>query len=112
MLQAGPVARAQALDDVAALGADGIRAVVRWRDLAPPTRPRGFKPGDPAAYPPARWEPLDDLVRGATARGLFVLLSPSTPIPTWASGCDGPASRRRVCRPDPAEYGAFVRALG
>ncbi len=112
MLQSGPVAQAQALDDVAALGADGIRAVVRWRDIAPATRPAGFKPADPAAYPAGRWEPLDDLVRGAAARGLFVLLSPSTPIPTWASQCGGPASRRRVCRPDPAQYGAFVRALG
>src|SRR5215213_6851636 len=68
LLEAGPVARAQALDDVAALGADGIRVVVRWRDIAPATRPAGFKPADPAAYPAARWEPLDDLLRGATAR--------------------------------------------
>jgi hypothetical protein len=110
MLQAGPAARAQALDDVAALGADGIRAVVRWRDIAPARRPAD--PADPAAYPADRWAPLDDLVRGARARGLAVLLSPATPVPTWASRCGGPVSRRRVCRPDPAAYGAFVRALG
>jgi hypothetical protein len=112
MLASGPVARAQALDDVVALGADGIRVVVRWREIAPAARPPGFEPADPAAYPAARWAPLDDLVRGASARGLFVLLSPSTPVPTWASRCGGPAARRRVCRPEPAEYGAFVRALG
>jgi hypothetical protein len=109
MLQSGPAARAQALDDAAALGADGIRAVVRWRDVAPARRPGGFEPADPAGYPAARWEALDDLVRGAGARGLFVLLSPSTPGPSWASGC---ARRRDVCRPDPGAYGAFVQALG
>jgi hypothetical protein len=116
MLQAGPVARAQALDDVAALGADGVRAVVRWRDIAPAPnrerRPAGFEPADPAAYPAGSWDALDDLVRGTRARGLFLLLSPSTPLPAWASRCDGTATRRRVCRPDPREYGAFVRALG
>jgi hypothetical protein len=112
MLESGPVARAQALDDVVALGAGGIRVVVRWRELAPAQRPRGFEPADPAAYPAARWAALDDLVRGASARGLFVLLSASTPAPSWASRCGGPAARRQLCRPAPAEYGAFVRALG
>jgi hypothetical protein len=48
-------------------------------------------------------------VAGATARGLSVLLSPSTPGPGWASRCK---RRRSVCRPDPGAYGAFVRALG
>jgi hypothetical protein len=116
MLQSGPVAAAQALDDVVALGADGIRAVVRWRDFAPARgaelRPRGFDPADPADYAPARWDPLDDLVRGTAARGLALLLSPSTPMPSWASDCEGPPSLRRVCSPNPAEYGAFLGALG
>ena len=116
MLQAGPVAGAQALDDVVALGADGVRAIVRWRDVAPAPRaiqrPRGFRPGDPAAYPAARWDALDDLVRGTRARGLSLLLSPSTPIPGWASHCEGPPAFRRVCAPSAYEYGAFLRALG
>jgi hypothetical protein len=116
MLHAGPLAREQALDDVAALGADGVRAVVRWRDVAPAPRanerPAGFRPADPSAYPAGAWDALDDLVRGTRARGLFLLLSPSTPIPGWASGCEGPPSLRRVCAPNAAEYGAFLRALG
>jgi hypothetical protein len=107
LLESGPAARAQALDDVAILGADGIRVVVRWRTIAPARRPAA--PTDPAAYPATAWAPLDELVAGATARGLFVLLSPSTPAPGWASRCK---RRRSVCRPDPRAYGAFVRALG
>jgi hypothetical protein len=116
MLQSGPAVLAQALDDTVVLGADGVRAVVRWRDFAPAPdaarRPAGFDPGDPRDYEPERWDPLDDLVRGTAARGLSLLLSPSTPTPAWASGCQGPVSVRRVCAPDAREYGAFLRALG
>ena len=85
------------------------------RDRAGPALPgasRGFAAADPAAYPAARWDALDGLVRGTHARGLSLLLSPSTPAPAWASACRGPAQRRRLCRPDGGEYGAFVRALG
>jgi hypothetical protein len=112
MLQGGPAARERALDDAVALGADGVRAVVRWRDIAPAPRPDGFRPGDPGAYRAASWDALDDLVRGTQARGLFLLLSPSTPIPGWASSCPGSPTIRRICKPDPGEYGAFLRALG
>jgi hypothetical protein len=116
MLEASPLARAQALDDAAALGADGVRAIVRWRDIAPAPnaarRPAGFDAADPAAYGAARWDPLDDLVRGTQARGLSLLLSPSTPMPGWASRCQGPPALRRLCAPDAGQYGAFLRALG
>jgi hypothetical protein len=116
MLQAGPIPRELALNDAVALGADGVRALVPWRELAPAPRavqrPARFDASDPADYRPARWDRFDDLVRGAHVRGLSLLLSPSTPIPAWASHCRGAASRRRVCRPDGGEYGAFVRALG
>ncbi len=116
LLQAGPLAQALALDDAVALGADGVRAVVPWSDVAPAPlaleRPAGFDPSDPAAYPRTRWDALDDLVRGTQARGLSLLLSPSTPVPAWASRCRGPAAERRRCRPGGDAYGAFLRALG
>ena len=35
LLQSGPDAQARALDDVVVLGAEGVRAVLLWRDLAP-----------------------------------------------------------------------------
>ncbi len=68
-----------------------------------------FKAADPRAYPPAAWDPYDDLVRGTRARGLGLILSPSTPIPIWASRCK---HRTATCKPDPKAYRAFVTALG
>ena len=98
LLQRGAAARNAALDDAVVLGADGFRSQVTWRAIAPrPTatrRPRRFRGANPAAYPAAKWDGLDDFVRGASARGLTVLLSPSTPIPRWAAD---PAAAR--CRP-------------
>jgi hypothetical protein len=117
MLGLGPAARNAALDDAAGLGADGIRVVVLWRSIAPAAdaskRPTGFDGKNPAAYPAPLWDPLDDVVRGAQARGLKVLLSPSGPIPVWASQCrSGRGVNKRTCKPNPALYGAFIRALG
>jgi hypothetical protein len=116
MLRAGPAELERALTDVVALGADGVRAVVVWRDVAPEPRaarrPAGFRPGDPAGYPADRWDRLDDLVRGTAGRGLSLLLSPSPPAPAWASRCTGSIARRQLCRPGGRQYGAFLRALG
>ena len=111
MLRAGAAARERALDDAVALGADGVRALVAWDEIAPAQPPAGFDPADPGSYQPARWDRLDALVRGTAARRLTLLLSPSTPAPLWASRCEGSATRRRLC-PDGAQYGAFLRALG
>ena len=55
---------------------------------------------------------LDSFVAGAQARGMQVLLTPTGPIPAWASRCGGSLANRRVCKPDPQLFGAFVRALG
>jgi hypothetical protein len=109
LLQSGATARERALDDVVRLGADGVRALALWRSIAPATRPRGFDPADPADYAPRRWNALDGLLRGLVARRLELLLSPSLPMPSWASGCE---RRRAVCKPDAVQYGRFLRALG
>ena len=109
LLDRGPAAASAALDEIDALGADTVRSVVVWSRVAPARRPREFAAADPRAYPPAAWDPFDDLVRGARARGLGLLLSPTTPGPRWASGC---RPRRPTCKPSPRAYGAFVRALG
>src|SRR3954451_1477167 len=102
----------RSLDDIDALGADTVRSLVLWRRLAPGgrRRPTGFKAADPRAYPATLWDPYDGLVRGTAARGLGLILSPSTPIPTWASRCK--RGDRSTCKPDPKAYGAFVAALG
>jgi hypothetical protein len=114
MLESGPAVQAQALDEAKALGADVIRANVIWARYAPsPTskrRPRGFNAKDPAAYP--NLSIVDSLVSGAQARGMQVLLTPTGPIPAWASRCRGSLAIKRVCKPNPQLFGQFVRALG
>ena len=89
-----------------------MRSLVLWDRLAPrgARRPRGFKGAEPRAYPPALWDPYDDLVRGTSVRRLGLILSPSTPIPAWASRCK--RGRKATCKPDPKAFRAFVTALG
>lgn len=111
----GPAVRERALDDLALLGADTVHAIVAWSRIAPAPQARRrptFDGADPAHYPPAHWDPFDDLVRGAQVRGLSLLLSPSAPIPAWASGCRGAVASLRTCRPSATEFGRFVQALG
>ena len=113
---AGDAARGRALDDFATLGADEVHSIVNWARIAPAptsrTMPAGFDGANPAAYPASAWDPWDDLVRGATARGIDVLLSPASPIPAWASGCHGSGVVAKTCRPNPTQYKSFVQALG
>jgi hypothetical protein len=116
MLDSGPVAQARALDEAKALGADMIRANVIWARFAPAAsskkKPKKFDGKNPAAYPAGAFDMLDSFVAGAQARGIEVLLTPTGPIPAWASRCGGSVATRRVCKPDPQLFGAFVRALG
>jgi hypothetical protein len=112
LLELGPANATSALNDMTALGADSVRSLVLWSRLAPrgAHRPKGFKAADPKAYPAALWDPYDDLVRGTAARGLGLILSPSTPMPAWASRCK--KGNKATCKPSPKAYGAFVTALG
>lgn len=108
-----PETQARALDELRALGVSSIHAVINWNKLSPSpnTRsvPRGFRGADPASYDSSRWRVIDGLVRGAQARSIQVLLSPSGPAPEWALRCH--ARPKGVCRPKPRLYGQFVSAL-
>src|SRR4051794_1212578 len=116
MLDSGPTAQAQALDEAKALGADVIRANVIWSRFAPSAsskkKPKGFDGKNPAAYPAGAFTMLDSFVAGAQARGMEVLLTATGPIPAWASKCKGSVATLRTCKPDSKLFGAFVRALG
>ncbi len=101
--------RAKQLDELQDFGVDTVRVIIAWRQLAPSpdasTKP-SFDATDPTAYP-AQWDALDDLVLGAKARGLNVLLTPSSPAPDWATaGHDG------ITRPNPFDFQQFLQALG
>ena len=96
------------LDEMKSLGADVVKITIEWRNVAPESKPGN--PADPAAYPAAKWKPYDEAVQGAQARGLEVFLNVSGPAPDWAvSGKSNPAG---VYRPDPAQFGEFVKAVG
>jgi len=101
--------RAKQLDELQDLGVDTVRVIVAWRQIAPepnsPTKPT-FDATDPAAYP-QQWNALDDLVSGARSRGMNVLLTPSTPVPDWAS-----SAHEQFTDPNPSEFQQFVQALG
>ncbi|WP_372790147.1 hypothetical protein [Paraconexibacter sp.] len=117
LVLSGDSTRERTLDELVDLGVDTVHSVVFWHKIAPRptsrTRPSGFDGSDPANYPPEVWDKYDRLVKGAAARGLDVILSPSAPIPSWASGC--PTRRlalRRTCRPNLTQFKRFVVALG
>src|SRR3954453_7690458 len=116
MLESGPAVQASALDEAKALGAAVIRANVTWARYAPKPRstkkPKHFDAKNSAAYPAGAFGMLDAFVAGAQARGLGVVLTPTGPIPAWASRCKGSVKTRSTCKPDPKAFGAFVRALG
>src|SRR3954463_7908464 len=107
--------REQALDEMQSLGVDTVRANVVWNRIAPdatsPTKPSGFDASDPSAYPAGNWARLDAIVQGVQSRGMQVLLTPTGPGPGWASECSGNYDAGRICKPSPAEYGAFVTAI-
>jgi hypothetical protein len=104
--------RADTLDRLQALGVDTVRVQVQWRFLAPAPessiKPQGFDASDPGDYPGHAFDVLDSIVRGIEARGMDPLLTPTSPIPDWAS----PAGRGGIYKPDPDEFEQFVEALG
>jgi hypothetical protein len=100
--------RARTLDEISSLGATWLRVVVGWHGVAPnpgrKTAPR-FAETDPASYD---WHVYDRIVAEARARGLKILMTPSSPVPRWATL--GGRSTTRF--PSATRFGRFVQALG
>jgi hypothetical protein len=100
--------RARTLDDIRDLGATWVRVVVSWHDVAPKSgrkhRP-SFAETNPVSYD---WHVYDRIVAEARARGLTVLMTPSSPVPRWATL--GGHSTTRF--PSATHFGRFVQALG
>jgi hypothetical protein len=115
LLRGGADTRGRALDELGRLGVEVVKVRVQWRELAPApsseVRPT-FDARDPAAYPAVAWEPLDAVVREATARGLrpFLMLSP--PAPEWATERGELSGHSGVRKPDPADFSRWVEAVG
>ena len=78
------------LATVRALGANMVRVVVVWAQIAPDFEaakpPRGFDAADPADYPESNWAPYDAIVKQASADGIAVDFTLSGGAPRWAEG--------------------------
>jgi hypothetical protein len=109
----GPDRLRTALDELKLLGVDMIRTVVNWNRLAPASLqkevPQGFDFSDPASYSRHDWDPFDDLVREATARGIQIHMNPAGHTPEWASKCE--VNLYRACLPDAQLFAQFVTAV-
>ena len=111
----GPERLRTAFDELKVLGVDMVRTVVNWDRLAPGSYgtsrevPQGFDFTNPASYAPQDWDPFDDLVREAAARGIQVHMNPAGHTPVWASRCD--VNLYRACLPNPQLFGQFVAAV-
>jgi hypothetical protein len=99
--------RAKHLDELKSLGVDIVKARVRWRDLAFGKRRPGGDLSNPASYPASAWAPYDAIVRGATDRGMAVFFQLGGNAPDWAT-----PGKSAVDRPNAAEFGKFVKAVG
>lgn len=117
LLYRGATVRDQTLNQMRALGVDSVRVTLLWSVVAQnarstPARARRFNPSQPSTYPAVNWDRYDGLVRDAAPRGIAVSFDVTGPGP---AGTGGRAPRRAdaaTWRPDPAQFGAFVRAVG
>jgi hypothetical protein len=102
------------------VGANTVRVIVEWAQIAPSPlsshKPKGFNATDPKAYPAGNWTGLDNLVRAATAAHVKVDLTVSGGAPLWAEGKGVPAQGKKnlnfAWKPNAAAYGQFVQAIG
>jgi hypothetical protein len=104
------------LNELDRLGVDRLRVSMVWRNIAPgneqDAKPAGFDAANPAAYPAGAWDRWDRVMRLARQRGMDVNFNITTPAPDWATGSPARSDIDHTYTPDPAEFGAFVRAAG
>ena len=109
LVRSGPELREQTLTEIQALGADTLRIEVKWSEVAPSpgskTKP-AFNATDPAAYP--GFQPYDDLVQRAVAKGFRIMITLAPDAPNWATA-GGRGGNYKV---DSKDFADFARAVG
>jgi len=88
-------------------GAQMVRVIVRWANVAPRNEPRIWQPDDPAD-PNYDWAPIDLEVIHASEAGLIPVVMVHG-APSWAQKCQ-PALPGSICDPDPTALAAFATA--
>src|SRR3954451_7038759 len=96
--------RNKRLSELRSLGVDVVKVRLRWRDIAPRKRPRGFNGADPNSYD---WRPYDAIVSGSQSRGMGVLFQLGGDAPEWAT-----PGKSAVRNPNANEFRKFVQAVG
>jgi hypothetical protein len=98
------------LREIRAFGVTNVRQVVYWQSFAPrpnsKKKPR-FNAANPDAYPAGTWARLDQLMASAKALGVKVMLTPTGPVPKWATA----TKKDHLTRPNSKLFGQFVTAL-
>ena len=101
-----------ALDRLAASGVHTVRLTAGWSVLAPHPRasrmPR-FDATDPRSYDRSGWARLDRAVRGASRRGMAVMIDVAFWAPVWATDGDRSEHPRRGLEPE--LLGPFAQAV-
>jgi hypothetical protein len=102
-----------AMQKLRSLGVDRVRLTANWSVLTraadSDTRPAGFDARDPAAYPQAVWQGLDEAVRIAKETGLKVMIDIGFWAPRWATtDPPGPRARTNIDASDFADYAVAV----
>ena len=99
------------LAEIRAFGVTQVRQLVYWQEFAPRPRskrkPRHFNAANPASYPAGTWDRLDLLMARAQQHGVDVMLTPTGPVPKWATKY----RKDNVTRPNAKQFGQFVKAL-
>ncbi len=104
-----------AMAEIRALGVDIVRTNVIYnriyRTPRDRTKPRGFRPSDPAAAE-YDWSATDRLVEAAEQNGMQVMMTVTGPGPFFTSASPR-RCRRHPCthRPKPSEFAGFAAAV-
>lgn len=106
----------RALGTFLSMGVNEVRLFLPWSSFAPdPTSSTApaINAADPAAYPPAVWSQLDQIVRDAAAAGIGLDLTLGGPVPKWAIGPGAPHGSPYDVgwMPSASRFGQFVHAV-
>jgi Cellulase (glycosyl hydrolase family 5) len=107
LMSGGPTAD-RAVAEWRDMGVDTVRIFALWSQIAPASKPGGFRSADPND-PHYRWFYVDDAIERVRAAGMSVTLTVTGPGPAWTSSA--PRRGQGQWKPRPSAYAAFAAAV-